>query len=346
MKEAGLWEGLQDHKVHCHLCCFHCKIADGKRGVCGVRENSGGTLYSLNYGRVIAQNIDPIEKKPLFHFQPGTTSYSVATVGCNFRCLHCQNFEISQMPRETGKVAGEEVPPGEVVRGAEAFGCSSIAYTYTEPTIFFEYARDCGVPARAKGLKNVFVTNGYMTRECIDELTGFLDGANVDVKSFDEGFYKKVCGARLAPVLESVEYMRSVGIWVEVTTLIIPTLNDSEKGLRNIARWLYKTDRSIPWHISAFYPTYKLLDIQPTPRSIVDRAREIGLEEGLRYVYTGNVPGDPGESTYCYDCNEVLIERFGFTVRRNAIKDSGCPKCGAVVDGVEMSAVEAYGDKL
>jgi pyruvate formate lyase activating enzyme len=336
MKEARLWRGLEKGKVDCYLCSFHCKIADGKRGVCGVRENRGGTLYSLNYGRIIAQHVDPIEKKPLFHFQPGTTSYSIATVGCNFRCLHCQNFEISQMPRETGKVAGEEVPSQKVVQGAVAFGCSSIAYTYTEPTIFFEYAQDCGVPAREKGLTNVFVTNGYMTRECIDELRGFLDAANVDVKSYDEGFYKKVCGAKLAPVLDTVEYMRSAGIWVEVTTLIIPTLNDSEEELKKIAKWIFTTDKSIPWHISAFYPAYKLLEVPPTPRAIVDRAREIGLEEGLRYVYTGNVPGDPGESTYCYNCKEVLIERFGFEVRKNSIKESRCPNCSTEVDGVEM----------
>jgi pyruvate formate lyase activating enzyme len=335
-EKARLWTGGEKGRVNCFLCSFRCNIADGKLGVCGVRENRGGTLYSLNYGRVVARNIDPIEKKPLFHFQPGSTSYSIATVGCNFRCLHCQNAEISQMPRESGMIAGEGVPSGDIVKGALEGGCSNISYTYTEPTIFFEYAQDCGLQAREKGLKNVFVTNGYMTKECIGELEGFLDAANVDVKSFDEGFYKKVCGARLSPVLEAVEYLRGLGIWVEVTTLIIPTLNDSEEGLRSIARWLYKTDRSIPWHISAFYPAYKLLDVPPTPRSIIDRARVIGLEEGLRYVYTGNVPGDPGESTYCYNCKEVLIERFGFAVGNNLIKDSRCPKCNAEIDGVEL----------
>jgi pyruvate formate lyase activating enzyme len=337
LKEARLWTGLENGRVHCFLCSFHCKIADGKRGVCGVRENRGGTLYSLNYGRIIARNIDPIEKKPLFHFQPGSTSYSIATVGCNFRCLHCQNADISQMPRETGTIVGEEVPSEELVQDALDTGCSNISYTYTEPTIFFEYAQDCGIPAREKGLKNVFVTNGYMTRECMVELKGFLDAANVDVKGFDEGFYRKICGgAKLAPVLEAVEYMRGLGIWVEVTTLIIPTLNDSEEELRSIAKWLYRTDKSIPWHISAFYPAYKMTHLPRTPRSIIDRAREIGLNEGLRYVYTGNVPGDPGESTYCYNCKRVLIERFGFAVRNNFIEDSRCPKCNAEIDGVDL----------
>jgi pyruvate formate lyase activating enzyme len=336
LKEARLWTGAEKGRVHCYLCYFNCNIAPGRRGVCGVRENRDGTLYSLNYARLIARNIDPIEKKPLFHFQPGSTSYSIATVGCNFRCLHCQNADISQMPRESGAVVGEEVPFADVVQGAIDMGCSNISYTYTEPTIFFEYAEDCGVLAREKGLKNVFVTNGYMTRECLDELKGFLDAANVDVKSYDEGFYKKVCGARLAPVLDSVEYMRELGIWVEVTTLVIPTMNDSEEELRNIAKWIYRMDKSIPWHISAFSPAYKMTDIARTPRATVDRAREIGLEEGLRYVYTGNVPGDPGESTYCYNCKGLLVERFGFAVMSNLLSDSKCPSCNAAIDGVEM----------
>ncbi len=336
MQEARLYSRIESKRVECHLCAFRCRIADGSRGICGVRENRGGTLYTLVYNRLIARNIDPIEKKPLFHFQPGSTSYSIATVGCNFRCLHCQNYEISQMPKGRGTVAGEEVTAQEVVEEALRAGCSNISYTYTEPTIFFEMAEDCGRLARSKGLKNVFVTNGYMTRECIDELKNFLDGANVDVKSFSEVFYKKVCGARLAPVLESVEYMRSLGIWVEITTLVIPTMNDSEEELRDIARWIYKTDKNMPWHISAFHPAYKMADIERTPVSTIDRAREIGLAEGLRYVYTGNVPGDPGESTYCYQCGEVLIERFGFTVRKNVIKDSRCPHCNAVIHGVEL----------
>ncbi len=336
MHEARLWTSGGDGTVRCNLCSFRCSIADGKRGICGVRENRGGTLYSINYGRLIAQNIDPIEKKPLYHFQPGSSSYSIATVGCNFRCLHCQNYNISQMPRVSRKIMGDEVSPDEVVRSAKEAGCRSIAYTYTEPTIFFEYARDCAVLAKEEGIRNVFVTNGYMTKECLDELSGILDAANVDVKSFSEEFYRKVCGARLAPVLESIEYMLKLGIWVEVTTLVIPRHNDSEEELREIARWISRTEKSMPWHISAFYPAYKMMNVPRTPASIIDRAREIGLEEGLRYVYTGNVPGDPGESTYCYACKRILIERLGFGIKANHIEDSRCPYCGAEIDGIEL----------
>lgn len=336
MREARLYTQAEGGYVDCRLCSFRCHIADGHRGVCGVRENIGGILNTSVYGRLIAEHIDPIEKKPLFHFLPASTSYSIATVGCNFRCLHCQNADISQMPRDQKKIIGELVSCEEVVNEALATGCASISYTYTEPTIFFEYAFDIGVMAHEKGIKNVFVTNGYMTGECIDELNGVLDGANVDIKAFTEGFYKKVCGARLAPVLESVERMRKLGIWVELTTLVIPTMNDSEEELRGLARWIAKTDKTMPWHLSAFHPAYKMKDLPPTPVATLHRAREIGLEEGLRYVYTGNIPGDAGESTYCYKCGTRLIERIGFAVKKNSIRDSACPKCSAPIDGVDL----------
>ncbi len=337
MVEARLYRQAEGGAVDCYLCEFLCHIKDGKAGVCGVRENAGGVLYTRVYGRLIAEHVDPIEKKPLFHFQPGSNSYSIATVGCNFRCLHCQNAEISQMPREQKRILGEKVSPEEVVAEAYESGCSSISYTYTEPTIFFEFARDTGALAREKGIKNVFVTNGYMTSQCLDEMKGILDAANVDVKAFTESFYRKVCGAKLAPVLKSVEYMRQLGIWVEITTLVIPTLNDSEDELRNIAKWIYKTDKSMPWHISAFHPAYKLPDIPSTPASTLERAREIGLEEGLRYVYTGNIPGIKGESTFCYNCKTLLIERYGFTIKKNIINEEGkCPRCGAGIDGIEL----------
>jgi pyruvate formate lyase activating enzyme len=333
MREARLYSTRPDGSVDCHLCAFRCHIADGRHGVCGVRENMAGTLYTNVYGKVIAQHVDPIEKKPLFQFLPGTSSYSVATVGCNFRCLHCQNSEISQMPKEQKRIIGEDMDPRDVLSYAQDLGCASIAYTYTEPTIFFEYAYDIGVLAKEAGIKNVFVTNGYMTKECLDELDGVLDAANVDIKAFNENFYKKICGARLAPVLESVEYMRSLGIWVEVTTLIIPTYNDTEDELRSIAKWIYKTDKSMPWHLSAFHPYYKLQDVPPTPVETIERAREIGLEEGLRYVYSGNIPGMKGESTYCYNCKKLLIERVGFTIKKNLMEDARCPYCKVEIDG-------------
>ena len=336
MREAGFYRPLEGKKVECFLCSHRCKIGDGKQGICGVRENRGGKLYTLVYGRIISRNVDPIEKKPLFHFYPGSYSYSIATVGCNFRCLHCQNYEISQMPKDRKRILGEDVTPEEVVEDALRTGCDSISYTYTEPTIFMEFAHDTARMATEKGIKNVFVTNGYMTREALESIRPYLHAANVDLKSFRDEFYRRICGARLQPVLESIQHMKALGIWVEVTTLIIPTENDSEEELRDIARWIYNLDPSIPWHVSAFYPAYKMTHLPRTPVSIIERAREIGLEEGLRYVYTGNVPGDPGESTYCYNCKEILIERYGFFVRRNLIEGGKCPYCRADIHGVGL----------
>jgi pyruvate formate lyase activating enzyme len=332
--EARLYTKADKGAVDCLLCSFYCHIAEGKTGVCGVRENIDGTLYTLVYRKLISSSSDPIEKKPFFHLLPASKSFSIATVGCNFRCLHCQNSEISQMPRDHHQIIGEDISPKAIVEAAKRESCKSIAYTYTEPTIFFEYAYDTAILAKEQGLKNLFVTNGYMTAECLDALDGILDAANVDLKSFNDKTYKKLCGARLAPVLDSIVKMREMGLWVEVTTLIIPGVNDSEAELAEIARWIYKTDPKMPWHISAFYPTYKLLDKPRTPVSIIDRAREIGLEQGLRYVYTGNVPGDKGESTYCYNCKDRIIERHGFQVLENLVKDSKCPSCGVVIDGV------------
>ncbi len=336
MKEARFYRSLGDGRVECYLCAHRCTIGEGRQGICGVRENRGGRLYTLIYGKVISRNADPIEKKPLFHFYPGTYSYSIATVVCNFRCLHCQNYEISQMPKDRKRILGEEMEPGEIVEDTVRAGCDSISYTYTEPTIFMEFAQDTARMAAEKGIKNVFVTNGYMTREALEAIRPYLHAANVDLKSFRDDFYRRVCGARLAPVLESIQSMKEFGIWVEVTTLIIPTQNDSEDELREIARWIADLDPSIPWHVSAFYPAYKMVHLPRTPAEIVERAREIGLEEGLRYVYTGNIPGDPGESTYCYNCRRVLIERYGFFVKRNVIEGGRCPYCRTEIEGVGL----------
>ncbi|MFQ5480822.1 MAG: AmmeMemoRadiSam system radical SAM enzyme [Thermodesulfobacteriota bacterium] len=333
-REASLYTKRDDKSVDCQLCAFRCHIKEGRRGICGVRENQKGVLKTLVYGTLIAENIDPIEKKPLFHFHPSSTTYSIATAGCNFRCLHCQNYDISQAPRESAEIPGHAVNPKQVVQAALGASCDSVSYTYTEPTIFFEFARDAAVLAKEQGLKNIFVTNGFMTTECLGELDGVLDAANVDIKAFTEGFYKKVCGARLAPVLESIVEMRRLGIWVEVTTLIIPGLNNSPEELRELARWIYKTDKSMPWHISAFYPTYKLMDAPPTTAEDLIEARDIGLEEGLRYVYTGNIPGLKGESTYCYNCGRILIERQGYRIGGILLKGSACSECGAEIDGV------------
>jgi pyruvate formate lyase activating enzyme len=298
MKEAYLYEKLENQKVRCFLCNHRCLIKDGGAGLCGVRENRGGMLVSLVYGKVIARHVDPIEKKPPFHFLPGTRSYSIATVGCNFKCRFCQNADISQMPCDRHQIWGEDTTPAVIVDEAVATGSATIAYTYTEPTIYFELAADSARQAVKKGLKNIFVTNGYMTEECLKSLHPDLHGANVDLKAYTDRFYKEQCGAKLGPVLRTLEAMKEMGIWLEVTTLLIPGLNDSREELENIARFL------------------------------------VGYEAGLKYVYTGNLPGDEGEKTYCHGCKEVLIDRYGFSITKNIIQDNRCPCCQAVIPGV------------
>ncbi len=332
MKEAMFYDKLEKQKVRCFLCAHHCLILDGKRGICGVRENRRGTLYSLVYGKIISMNVDPIEKKPLFHFYPTSTSFSIATVGCNFKCMHCQNYDISQYPKEHEDIPGEDVTPEQIIDAAEKAGCRSISYTYTEPTIFFEFAYDCARLAHKRGIKNVFVSNGYISPEAAKTIAPFLDGNNIDLKG-DDKFYKKICGARLQPVLDTIKLMKELNVWVEVTTLIIPSYNDSEESLNGIAEFIKSVDPAIPWHVTQFYPTYRLLDQSRTPIKTLRWAREMALKKGLKYVYEGNVPGEGGENTYCPKCGELLIERFGFHIKQNKIKDSCCVKCMTEIDG-------------
>jgi pyruvate formate lyase activating enzyme len=335
MYTARFWESLDEKKVHCFLCAHECKIDPGKRGICHTRENQDGTLYSMNYGKIVAEHIDPIEKKPLFHFLPGTRSYSIATVGCNFRCLHCQNYDISQYPRvHQGRILGEERDPGAIVASALASHSASISYTYTEPTIFLEYAQDVAKLAREQGLRNVFVSNGFMTEASAAALAEVIDGDNVDLKSLQDDFYRKVCKARLQPVLDTIQRLKKAGVWLEVTTLVIPGHNDSEAELTDIAHFIKDVGEGIPWHVTAFHPTFKMMDRPATPVATLRKARDIGLQAGLRYVYTGNIPGEGGESTYCYACRELLIERLGYSIRRYNLKDGKCPKCQAEIDGV------------
>ena len=337
MHEAAFYDAQDENKVRCHLCCHQCLIREGKRGICGVRENRAGTLYSLVYGKIIAEQIDPIEKKPLFHFLPGTKAFSIGTVGCNFRCRHCQNFEISQYPHVgPGRISGEERTPGQIVNRAKATGCQSIAYTYTEPTIFFEFAYDTAVLAQRQGIKNVFVSNGYMSAAAARRIAPFLDAINIDLKAFTESFYKEVCGARLKPVLETIEMMKSLGVWVEVTTLVIPGLNDSAAELADIAGFVKSVGVDVPWHVSAFYPAYQLMDVPPTPVATLRRAREIGLQAGLSYVYVGNVPGETGENTYCNGCGVAVIQRSGMGLVQNLLQKGLCPECGKTIDGVVL----------
>jgi pyruvate formate lyase activating enzyme len=336
MKEAILYEKLAGEEVQCALCHHRCRIPEGKRGICGVRENQGGALYTLVYRQLISRNVDPIEKKPLFHFAPGSRSFSIAAVGCNFHCDFCQNYEISQMPRDRKQIWGEDVSPEEIVALAKKAGCRTIAYTYTEPTIYFEYALDIARLASAAGLKNIFVTNGYMTEEALRTLHPHLHGANVDLKAFQDEFYKKRCGGRLEGVLQSLRVMKTLGVWVEITTLIIPGLNDSEEELRGLVAFVASLGRETPWHISRFHPMYKMLDRSPTSVQTLARVRKIGLEGGLRYVYTGNIPGDEGEDTYCHHCGKLLIDRLGFQVRTYQIVGNRCYNCGTIVDGVDL----------
>jgi pyruvate formate lyase activating enzyme len=335
MKEAMFYERLEEDAVRCHLCPHECKIKESRRGICGVRENQEGVLYSLVYGKVVAEAIDPIEKKPLFQFYPGSTAYSLATVGCNFRCRNCQNYDISQMPRDKKRIMGEEKTPEEIVEIAKRYDCRSIAYTYVEPTIFFEFAYDIAKLAHKAGICNVFVSNGYTTEEAIRTLAPYLDAINVDLKSLSEELYHTNCGGHVQPVLDAIKLYKRLGVWIEVTTLVIPTLNDTEEEFRGIAEFIKGVGVDIPWHISQFYPSYKLMDLPRTPVSTLRTARDIGLEVGLRYVYEGNVPGEGGENTCCYNCGTLLIGRYGFQVLENNLtEDAKCPNCGTQIDGV------------
>lgn len=328
IKEAMLYEKLDGGKVYCYLCSHHCRVLPGKFGICGVRQNIDGKLLTLIYGEVIAEHVDPIEKKPLYHFLPGTGSYSIATIGCNFKCAFCQNWEISQ----SRDVSKNFVKPEDVIKETKRTGCKSISYTYTEPTIFFEYAYDIAKLAKKQGLYNNFVTNGYMTKKALETIRPYLDSANVDLKGFSQEFYSRFCKARLEPVLESIKTMKELGIWIEITTLIIPGQNDSEKELNSIAEFIASVGIEIPWHVSRFHPDYKYLDSIPTPVETLRRAKEIGDKAGLRYIYLGNAL--EGNDTFCYNCGAVLIKRIVFDVVENNINNGKCRKCGAKIDGI------------
>ncbi len=336
MRESLLYAKGKKKSVHCLLCCHYCHIPDGGVGCCGVRGNKKGVLYSLVYGQLVAKNIDPVEKKPLFHFLPGSLTYSIATVGCNFSCRHCQNASISQVKLSAteNRMPGQLHSAEEVIEAALASGSESISYTYVEPTIFFEFALDCMKLARAQGLKNIFVSNGFMSKEAIEVLVPWLDAINVDLKAFTDSFYRSICGARLQPVLESIQYMQKAGVLLEVTTLVIPGYNDSEEELQSIAKFICKLDPAIPWHVSGFYPTYKMTDRSPTPVATLEQARETGRRAGLHYVYTGNRPGGDGENTSCPSCGIGVILRHGFSIDQNRLQGGCCPSCGGAVHGV------------
>ena len=336
LKEAVLWQFLDDdNKVQCQLCNWRCVIDDGKLGRCCVRQNIAGVLYSLNYDKVCSANPDPIEKKPLFHFQPGSQSFSVATMGCNFRCQFCQNWQISQAAIEDGRINRQAISPEWIVEAALRSKCKSIAYTYTEPTVFMELCNDCGQLAKEHGLTNVFVSNGYQTKETIDFAAAWLDGINVDLKAFSKDYYQRLCKARLQPVLDTISYIANeTNIWLEITTLLVPGENDSEDEIKALVDFIVeKAGDDVPWHISRFHPQYKYLDSGPTPLGSLERAFEIGKAAGLHYIYLGNVPGAKSESTFCYNCGRMLIERLGYRISANNVKDSKCPDCGTEIAG-------------
>jgi pyruvate formate lyase activating enzyme len=335
---ARFQEPLGGGLVRCQLCAHRCRIRPGKAGNCQVRVNLDGTLYTTIHGRLVATNVDPIEKKPISHYHPGSRSFSVAGAGCNMRCLFCQNASISQWRHDPHRD-----PPGErwtadgVVAAAVRAGCRSIAFTYTEPTLGLEFADEVAQHAAPAGIGLAFVTNGFMTPETVAVLAGWLDAANVDLKAMHERTYRRVSRARLDPVLRSIEGLVAAGVWVEVTTLVVPGLNDDPAELREIARFIAGVGPQLPWHLSAFHPTYRMTDRPRTPVSSLRRAYEIGKEEGLRYVYVGNVWGDEGESTHCHACGRRLIHRYGYTLLDVDLDGDRCPGCGTTLDGVGIA---------
>ncbi|MBU0598323.1 AmmeMemoRadiSam system radical SAM enzyme [Patescibacteria group bacterium] len=338
MKEALLYEKLDQNKVQCHVCNHHCSILPGQRGTCGVRENQDGTLYLLVYAKAISESIDPIEKKPFFHFLPGSRSLSIATVGCNFRCNNCQNWQISQASKKTGytdlHITGEDLPPDKVIQDAIESKCRSIAYTYTEPTIWMDYAYDCMKLAHKQNIKNVWVSNGYMSDKTLKLILPYLDAINIDLKFFDNKNYQKNCGGKLKPILENLITIKKAGVWLEITTLAIPTLSDSDKMFYQIAEFIKKElGAETPWHISAFSPaiSYKLQNLPPTKTKTLVMAHAIGKKAGLKYVYTGNIPGLDSENTFCPKCGNIIITRRGFSSKRHDQRGK-CSKCSEIIE--------------
>lgn len=331
MKEALLWEKRDKKKVRCNLCYRRCVIPEGKRGFCRVRENRDGKLYTLNYGLASSIAVDPVEKKPLFHFYPGSSVFSLGTVSCNYRCLHCQNYSISQTPLEEARDGLIEYSPEEAVKRAKKEGCQGIAWTYNEPTIWFEYTLDSARLAKKEGLYTVYVSNGSFTHEALELIAPYLDAVNIDVKAFSDEFYREVARARLPPVLDRVEDCVKKGIHVELTYLVIPGKNDHKDEIESFVNWVAGLNKDIPVHFTRFHPDYLMLDIPMTPLKTLETARKMGLKK-LHYVYTGNVPGHEGENTYCYNCGELLLKRYGFSVQVTGLTDDNrCRKCGTAI---------------
>ncbi len=330
---AEYWEALDDGYIRCELCPRRCVVPAGGRGYCDVRENRDGVYYTLTYGNPCAVHVDPIEKKPFYHFLPGTTVLSIAVAGCNLDCKFCQNWHISQArPDETYNYA---LAPGDVVDLAIANGSPSIAYTYSEPTIFFEYMRDCASAAHERGIRNVYHSNGFINEEPLRELCRYLDAANIDLKGYSDDYYREMSNGSLAPVLRTLRILVEEGIHLELTTLVIPGENDQPEMIRDMCRWIHTNlGDSVPLHFSRFHPQYRLLALPPTPVETLEEARRIALSEGLKYVYIGNVPGHEANSTYCPDCGSRVIYRIGYGVDASGLNGGCCAACSTSVEGV------------
>lgn len=331
--EARYYEKLPHKKIKCVLCPRECVIDDLERGYCGVRENRDGTYYTLVYGNPCSAHIDPIEKKPLFHFLPGTQAFSIATVGCNVECKFCQNWEISQMRPEQAQ--SYEMPPEEVARIAEQRNSASIAYTYTEPVIFTEYMYDCALAGHRYGIRSVMISNGFIQATPMDDLCKVLDAVKIDLKAFRQKFYTELVAGQLQPVLDTLVRLKKNKMWFEIVYLIIPTKNDDPQEIKDMCHWIAQDlGNDVPVHFSRFYPQYRLKNISPTPARTLNQAREIGLAEGLRYVYVGNLPGHEAESTFCPGCSQRLIHRMGYTILENKLKNGQCPNCKTRIAGI------------
>lgn len=331
--EARFYERLPNNKVRCTLCPRGCVVEPSKRGFCEVRENRAGVYYTLVHSRPCTANIDPIEKKPFFHFLPGTQAFSLATVGCNVDCMFCQNWQIAQIRPEEAQ--SFDLPPEAAVRLARQYGCASIAYTYTEPIVFSEYVLDCASAGRAQGVRSVMVSNGFINQEPLLALCSVLDAVKVDLKAFRQQFYTEIVQGLLRPVMETLVTLKRQKMWTEIVYLVIPTKNDDEGEIREMCQWVAtELGKETPVHFTRFHPDYRLRNLPPTPVGTLRKAREIGLKQGLFYVYVGNVPGEEGENTFCPHCGKVVIRRVGYSIRENNLKGDRCGSCGGLIAGV------------
>jgi len=333
LKEAMYYEKLKDLRIECQICPRKCQIADQERGYCGVKENRAGNYYTLVHSRPCTIHADPIEKKPLFHYIPGSRALSLATAGCNMECKFCQNWQIAQFRPE--QIRSYHLPPRDVIGLAKKENCNTIAYTYSEPVVFYEYMYDIARVGSQEGIGRVMISNGYINEEPLIELCKYLSAVKIDLKAFTEKFYRETCHGELKPVKKTLQILSKIGIWYEIVVLIVPTLNDSEKEIKEMCLWIRDSLGSdVPVHFSRFHPTYKIKNLPPTPVNTLEWVRKVAMEIGLNYVYLGNIPGHPGENTYCPGCGKMLIKRVGFNILQNSLMKGRCPHCDYSISGV------------